>query len=483
MVFSTKNPFLYGRIAVNGNFIGRSEEIARLLNSIKLGESSVIYSPNGMGKSSLLAELARRYSKDFIFVPIDLTGITNEATLLNLVTRGTMRAAYGRLQNYPPEAWELLANPRLRRAVVEDIESGSSGNLRDRLPTFSAPRGTDLGELLRLSDTRTQIRMCPRCGSALKWLEEESGGYCSNRQKYAPVRRTVKLRTNRSKMPPMDEMSCPKCRSVLRFVHRYSEYYCEKCRTYPMMDPKRRSHENPDTEDIIQALDLPERIANQKVTRLVVMFDESQELAAIEDRMMLETMRHRFEMHGNVSYLFSGSSKQTLLGIFQERSAPFSDFAHWFELGPIQQSQLEKHLMMKFMEAKGRLTKDIADLVVGLSGGYPYYAQKIAHELFHISSSPTMTQAEEAVISVLRHQSPVYSVLWDSIRSPLHRKYLLAAANEPRVTHGEGFVLRHNLRSRSHVQRTEKQLEMRGIISDGEIIDPMFVLWLRSVTH
>jgi hypothetical protein len=77
----------------------------------------------------------------------------------------------------------------------------------------------------------------------------------------------------------------------------------------------------------------------------------------------------------------------------------------------------------------------------------------------------------------------MYSGLWESIKSPLHRKYLLAAANEPRAAHGEEFVLRHNLRSRSHVQRTEKQLEMKGIISDGEIIDPMLVMWLRSIAH
>ena len=483
MAFGTKNPFMYGRIATGNSFVGRSEEITRLLNSIKLGESCVVCSPNGMGKSSLLAELANRYSKEFVFVPIDLTGTTDEVTLQTLVTRGTMRAAYGGMQYYPPEAWELLANPILRRAVVEDAESGSSRDSRSRLTPLSVPRTTDLRELMKSSAAGTQIRMCPRCGSALKWLDKYSRYYCYRCKKYAPIRRTVKLRNSRSKMLPTNEMICPKCRTTLGFVHRYSEYYCDKCKTYPMINTNRKPPEKPSMEDLIQSLDLPERIAYQKGTRVVVMFDESQELAAIEDPTILQTMRRRFEMHGNVSYLFSGSSWQILHQMFQEKSAPFSDFAHWYELGPIQQSQLEKYLMTKFTEAKGRLTKDVADLVVGLSGGYPYYAQKIAHELFHISSSPTMTQAEEAVISVLRHQSPVYSVLWESMKSPLHRKYLLAAANEPRVTHGEGFVLRHNLRSRSHVQRTEKQLEMKGVIRDGEITDPMFVLWLRSITH
>jgi predicted RNA-binding Zn-ribbon protein involved in translation (DUF1610 family) len=483
VVFGTKNPFIYGRIAVGDNFVGRNEEITRLLNTIRLGENCVIRSPNGMGKSSLLAELASRYSKEFVFVPIDLTGITDDVTLLELVTRGTMKAAYGRLRDYPPEAWSLLTNPKLRRAAVEDNESSSSEVSMAGPYAFSVPKTMDLGELMRMSETRTQVRMCPRCGLALKWLEKYSRYYCYTCKKYAPLRRTVKLRSNKSKMLPTDEMRCPKCRHTLRFVYRYSEHYCEKCKTYPMIHSKRRTPEKPTTEDMIQALDLPERIANQKATRVVVMFDEFQEIATIENPTILQTMRRRLDMHGNVSYLFAGSSRQILHQIFEERSAPLSDFAHWIELGPVQQNQLEKYLMMKFTQAKGRLTKDTADLVVGLGGGYPYYVQKIAHELFHISSSPTLAQAEEAVSSVLRHQSRVYSVLWESIKSPLHRKYLLAAANEPRVTHGEGFVLRHSLRSRSHVQRTEKQLEMKGIISDGEIIDPMLVLWLRSIAH
>ncbi len=483
MVFSTRNPFTYGTIAIGNNFIGRGEEIAKLLNLITLGGSCVIQAPNGMGKSSLLAELASRYSKEFVFVPINLTGIMNEAALQQLVARETMSAGYGRLQSYPPAAWELLRNPKLRRTVVESIESSSSEHHKHISVASSTHEDTSIGDRLRRSDTRTEIRMCPRCGFALKWLEKHSRYYCYKCKRYAPIRRTVKLRVSKLRTAPMDETKCPKCRNSLRYVHRYSAYYCEKCRRYPMIYSRRRSSEKPTTDDIIEALDLPEGIANQKATRLVVMFDEFQEIATIENPTILHTMRQRFDMQGNVSYIFAGSSKQIFAQIFLEKSAPFSDFAHWIELGPIKQSQLESYRVTKFAEAKGRLTKDIADLIVGLSGGYPYYVRKIAHELFHISSSPTYAQAEEAVISVLRHQSHVYSVLWESIKSPLHRKYLLAVANEPRVTHGEEFVLRHGLKSRSHVQRTEKQLEKRGIVSDCEIIDPMLVLWLRSMAH
>jgi hypothetical protein len=260
----------------------------------------------------------------------------------------------------------------------------------------------------------------------------------------------------------------------------YSEYYCEKCRRYPSIEYRTSFSEKPTMADFVEGLDLPEKIANHKATRVVVMLDEFQEITSIENPLILETMRERFDMHGNVSYIFAGSNAQILQSIFKEKDAPLGNFAEWMELGPVPDAALERFLIDRFKAAKGKLTKDSTDIIMGVSRGYPSYVQKIAHELYHLSSSPNMKQTEEAISAVVRHRSPVYSVLWESIRSPLHRKYLLAAANEPKAPHGELFVRRHSLKSRSHVQRIEKQLEAKGIINEGEIVDPMFVLWLRS---
>ena len=482
-VFGTKNPFTYGKIASGEDFVGREKEITKLLNAIRLGESTIICSPNGMGKSSLLAGLARRSLNEFIFAHVNLTGITGEAALLGTLTKETMAATYGAVEAFPPEAWGFLTNPKLRSAAIEDLSLGFSNKFSRGSTALSAKHRTELGEEERQLGSKTDIRLCPRCGHALKWVEKYSRHYCYSCERYAPIRRKMKRPMSPRHGSPIDEIRCPRCRNSLRFVHKYSEYYCERCKRYPMMDSRKRDQEKPTMADLVEVLDLPERIADQSATRIVVMFDDFHEIAMMDNPEILETMRQRFEMHSNVSYIFAGSNKQILHRIFIERSGPFANFAHWIDLGPIPENQLAEYLVRKFVEAKGRLAKDVADLIIGVSGGYPYYVQKIAHELFHISPSPTLHQAEDAVISVIRHQSSVYSVLWDSMKSPLHRKYLLAAAKEPRVPHGEEFVLRHGLKSRSHVQRTEKQLELKGIISDGEIVDPMLVLWLRSTAY
>ncbi len=465
------------------DFTGRSEEISRIENTIRLGESIAIVAPNGMGKSSLLAELSRRFASEFIFVPIDLSGITNEIALLEVMTRESMKAAYGAVEFYPPEAWEILGNPRLRRTVIEGIRQVSVKKFGTRFIEFSAQKMVDRLADTKPIETRAEIRMCPSCGSPLKWVEKYSRHYCYHCKKYVPVKRTVKRPLRSLRDSPPEELVCPRCRGDLKFVHRYSEYYCEKCDRYPMMEVRKGTRDTLTSEDGQEALDLPERIANRKVTRVVVMLDEFQEIATFENPEFLADMRKRLEMHGNVSYIFSGINNQFMYSTFRAKGGPFADFAYWLDLEPIPAPLLQEFLMKKFDSAKGRLSMEAAEMIVGLSGGFPDYAQKIAHELWHTSSTPSVAQTDAVVDSFVRHRSPMYSVLWESIRSPIQRRYLLAMANEPKVPHGEEFVRRHKLKSRSHAQRAAKQLETRGIIKDGELVDPMFVLWLRSATY
>lgn len=293
-----------------------------------------------------------------------------------------------------------------------------------------------------------------------------------------PIQRTSRL--SGTTMRPPDELSCPRCNGLLKFVYTYSEHYCENCRRYPMLEARRKTKEKPTFADLIEALDLPERLANQTLTRVVMMLDDFHELASIQNPVVLEAIGQRCEMHGNVSYIFTGGNLPVMNRFFRERHSPLHDIAEWIDLGPLQDAALERFLIDKFRLAKGRLSKEAADFIIGASGGYPSYVQMIAHEVYHIAESPSMNSVEDGIQAVVMHRSAVYSLLWDSIRSPLHKRYLLAAANEPRVPRGEDFVQRHGLKSRSHVQRTEKQLEAKGVVKKGEIIDPMFVLWLRS---
>jgi hypothetical protein len=56
-------------------------------------------------------------------------------------------------------------------------------------------------------------------------------------------------------------------------------------------------------------------------------------------------------------------------------------------------------------------------------------------------------------------------------------------AREGKTTSRSALIEAYGLKSASHVQRAVKQLDARGITEGGEIVDPMFVLWLRGLAE
>jgi len=454
------NPFQHG-VAVTGKvFVGREDEIQDALTQIRKRKSIVVYSDRKMGKSSFLLELARRNSREFVFAYIDLLGMVDHNQFIESMAKESLRSSSGKSGILEQSVWELLKSMRLKLAVLESGILGGDEKHHDKVKEAA------------------EIKMCPRCGKPLKWVEKYSRFYCYACKKYAPRQRRVELPVPAEVLTQTD--TCPVCGDTMEFIEKYSEHYCSTCQRYPLV---LRRKENPNkftNADMIEALDLPQKIAGQIGKQVVVMFDNFQEAGPIDYGGLLKTMNERFQEHKDVCYVFSGSRTDQFQRMFEDTKGIFHKFAHPIVLGPIHESELRKFLVDRFRSAGGELTKEAAGRITGISGGCPSYAQQIGHELFQISRSPSLGHVEIAVQCALDQNHHSYALVWDSIKSPLHRRQLVAMAKEPLVPHGADFVRRHGLKSRSHVQRIEKQLQARGIIRDGEIVDPLFVRWLRT---
>lgn len=234
--------------------------------------------------------------------------------------------------------------------------------------------------------------------------------------------------------------------------------------------------------DITEVLDFPQKVAAKKRKRLVVVFDEFQEIARLDGVNLLKLMRSKFQHQRDVSYVFSGSKRHLLHQMFEEKEGAFYKFARPMELGPIPAEEFARFLVTRFKAAGGSLANETAMMILRATKGHPYYTQQIAHELFDLTKEPSSREeVDRAIMTAVEHQSPAYSHVWESIKSPLHRRYLLAIARDEDSPYGHGFIERHALRSSSHVQRIEKQLEVRGILDDGKVADPLFLLWLRMM--
>lgn len=475
--YESDNPFRYGALVTGRSFASREEEIGKTSDLIASGKNVLVRSDRRMGKSSLLAELSRQHSRDFVSIYMDLYGVTDETRFLELMTRKLMSSYQGRGGVFEPSVWELLRSTRLKLAILEQ-EQLTKPESDEGVLLLPPPRDrTSTTQTLKRG--RPEIKMCPTCEKPLKWVEKYERFYCYSCKKYLPRQRRVK-RSILVQDSFLDRI-CPLCGDDTFFVEKYSEYYCESCDRYPFVHLRRKVSDRFTQSDMTEVFELPQTIASDRKKPVVVMFDEFQEFASFQSRGFLKMMRDRFDLHTEATYIFTGNRGKVLNDMFEDRDAPFLKFATIVELGPITDEEMEKFLMDRFRSAEGKLEREEARRIIALSGRIPYYAQQIAHELFHISREPTNRDLEDAIDNCIALHSHACKLLWESIKSPLQRRYLIASVSEPRVPHGADFVKRHGLKSRSHVQRIENQLEARRIVSHGEVVDPMFALWLRSI--
>lgn len=370
-MFEMMNPFKFGGLVTGDDFADRESEMSSMLREMRSGINIVLYSPRRMGKSSLLAELMRRHNKEFLFVYVDLYGVSTKTRLVEAFMSAVVKSAYGTVRRITEGIREVIKGSRLR-LVIDD--KGVPG------VEFSVGEPSD-----------------------------------------------------------------------------------------------------PEIQDM---LDIPEQIATKNGKRIVIVFDEFQEIASLDGVALLKAMRSRMQAHKHVSYVFAGSKRHLLLSIFEEREGAFFNSARPMELGPIPTAEFEKFIVARFASAGGRIDPESARAVVRASGGNTYYAQQIAHELFNISTRPKWpTDFESALAAALAHQSPAYYFLWDSIKSVDQRRYLVAVAFEGKTTYKSGLIARYGLKSASNVQKALKHLDARGITEHGLIVDPMFALWLKGMTE
>jgi predicted RNA-binding Zn-ribbon protein involved in translation (DUF1610 family) len=476
-LFERDNPFLSNGVVLHKNFAGREEDLSKFLNLLEANKNVVVRAGESMGKTSFLAEFARRHSKDFEFAYIDIYGMISQTHLLQTMTNELISSYRARDGTLDPAGWEILRSTRLKLAVLQSEYLATSAF--DDIRTLAPPTKKDI-EIPDNVRKKIEIRMCPDCGKPLKWIEKYARHYCYGCRKYLPRQR--KIRDALLEHEAYLDKTCPSCGQETSFNEKYSHYYCAKCKKYPFVHLRRRDPEEFTSSDLTEVLELPQRIAHKKGVRVVVMFDEFQNITSFGSKELLTTMRSRFESHKGVHYVFAGGDGQAMHDIFDDPAGPFYKFADTIDLGPIPADEMEKFLMGRFASAGGKLPRGLARKIVALSGNYPGHAQRIAHELFHFSKEPSQEDMDKAIRSVIEDQSSIYKSIWEMIHSPLQKRYLIASVTEPLAPHGKDFIKRYGLKSRSHAQRAETQLEAKGITRDGEIMDPLFVLWLRSIT-
>ncbi|HEC86270.1 MAG TPA: ATP-binding protein [Thermoplasmatales archaeon] len=232
-----------------------------------------------------------------------------------------------------------------------------------------------------------------------------------------------------------------------------------------------------------EAIDFPERVARKKNKRIIIAFDEFQEIEHLDGLEIEKTFRSTIQHHKMVSYIFAGSKQSLIKTIFGKKERPFYRFAKQIRLFPIDKQIMAKFIVSRFNNTGKKISKDASEWIAEISRGIPYNAQYLCHEVWYMADREIDTNFVKEVFykKIIPSLDDSFQVMWGSIGSHEQRKLLIGLANEkePKI-YSQSFIEKYDLKTPSHVRKALKSLEENGIIEENRIQDPFFEEWIRS---
>ncbi len=240
-------------------------------------------------------------------------------------------------------------------------------------------------------------------------------------------------------------------------------------------------------ETIEALLALPGRIAAERDRRTVLVFDEFQEIVAL-DRHFPNLMRAVFQEQPEVSHVYLGSKRHVLARIFDDENEPFWRSAKRLEIGPIAPAEFAGFLRSRFEETERGIDDEALARLLEATGGHPYGTQELAYFLWELVPTghfARLRDVEAAVAQALRSEHNHFAKLWDDAPHA-QRLLMLALAEEPTQSpYSAGYAERHELPAKPALQRALGALVAKEIAARDEgrayrIVEPFFAEWLSS---
>lgn len=240
---------------------------------------------------------------------------------------------------------------------------------------------------------------------------------------------------------------------------------------------------------LAEALDLPQRVAEDLGVRLAVALDEFPTVRELGGDGLVRAMRAAFQLHGQVSYVFAGSQTAMMEEMFAAERSPFFRMGRPLRLGKIPRDAFVPFLVEGFRHGGMDLPADLAVELCRLVDDHPYFVQTLAHELWDVARGSTSRVGEadlvQALASVVGWHDPYYRRLWERL-TLYQRRCLLALAElgAGASLFAADTVARFELKSPSHVQRALEALKREELVErrNGEygLSDPLFPHWARA---
>jgi len=248
-----------------------------------------------------------------------------------------------------------------------------------------------------------------------------------------------------------------------------------------------RQREQREREALMELLRVPQRMSSRSSSgRVLLILDEFGEVLNIPGEPDA-LMRSAFQDSRDVSFLFMGSKRSLMDGLFSDRKRPFYNFGRRIELGRLPYEELGGFVEERFEAAGKSITPEAADALVGLSQGHPYRAQQLASHAFTLcqdeADEETVFAAKDAAMA---EAEPEFRAILDTMERP-RRAVLIALCKEPtRELYSRPYMHRHGIRGSGSLTSALDALVASGDVEAAKgagpprPTDPLLAMWMRE---
>ena len=226
---------------------------------------------------------------------------------------------------------------------------------------------------------------------------------------------------------------------------------------------------------------------NQADKPCLVAIDEFQQITKYEDDTIEATIRTYIQRCTNAHFIFSGSQRHIMNGMFTSPSRPFYQSVTIMNLQPLDLEVYTNFCVGKFKDADKRLDRNVVALLYNRFDAVTSYMHRILNVLYSKTEKGQECKPEmvnEAIDFILRLSSDTYESLYYQMPEK-QRMLFLAIAREGKASSitGGAFINKHKLNSASSVNSALKGLLEKDFITVNKniysVYDQFFPLWLK----
>jgi len=236
-------------------------------------------------------------------------------------------------------------------------------------------------------------------------------------------------------------------------------------------------------EYLEKALDLLASYSSKQ--KLLVVFDEFQEVAGYAEAGFEKRLRSVIQGHQNISYFFSGSQKHILIDMFDSAKRAFFKMARSYPLEKIDSRNYVNWAQSLFKQKQVDISERTIVDIVGYCEYQPMYIQQFLFDLWRSPAidSEALENIKKTILISCKNQ---FMVLWDLLTQNQKKGLRLLAETGGEGIYGAEQLQKVGFNSGSVLHTALLSLEEKEIIHKNKTFkfqDAMFKKWVQGLSR